>query len=122
MGNEPASAEEKLSLETCDADRRADNEDEAQFEERLETLEVDLEYPAYLHDAHNEYPLAPEKKVINPEQMSEYQRWLMADLDLTMPNTEKLVSALEDKEKYVVHYSNLQFYLRQGLRLKKCTE
>ena len=43
----------------------------------------------------------------------------MADLDLTMPNTEKLVFTLEDKEKYVVHYSNLQFYLRQGMRLKK---
>ena len=28
-------------------------------------LEVDLEYPAHLHEAHNDYPLAPEKKVIN---------------------------------------------------------
>ena len=67
---------------------------------------------SYLQDAHDDYPLAPEKKAINPEQMSEYQRRLMADLDLTMPNTEKLVLTLEDKEKYVVHYSNLQFYLR----------
>ena len=82
-------------------------------------IEVDLEYPAHLHDALNDHPLAPEKKVINPEQMSGYQRRLMADLDLTMPNTEKLVLTLEDKEKYVVHYSNLQFYLRQGMRLKK---
>ena len=81
-------------------------------------LEVDLEYPAYLHDAHNDYPLAPEKKKIKPE-MSEYQRRLMADLDLTMLDTEKLLLTLEDKEKYVTHYSNLQFYLRQGMRLKK---
>ena len=80
-------------------------------------LEVDLEYPAHLHDAHNDYPLAPEKKVIKPEQMSEYQRRLMADLELDMPNTEKLVLTLEDKEKYVVHCSNLQVYLRQGMRL-----
>ena len=43
----------------------------------------------------------------------------MADLDLTMPNTEKLVLTLEDKEKYVVHYKNLQFYLSQGMQLKK---
>ena len=43
----------------------------------------------------------------------------MADLDLTMPNTEKLVLTLEDIEKYVVHYKNLQFYLRHGMRLKK---
>ena len=82
-------------------------------------LEVDLEYPANLHDAHNDYPLAPEKKTIKPEQMSEYQRQLMAEHDLTTPNTEKPVLTLENKEKYVVHYSNLQFYLRQGMRLKK---
>ena len=62
-------------------------------------LEVDLEYPAHLHDAHNDYPLTQEKKVIKPEQMSEYQRRLMADLDLTMLKTEKLVLTLEDKEK-----------------------
>ena len=62
-------------------------------------LEVDLKYPAHLHDSHNDYPLAPEKKAINPVQMSEYQRRLMAGLNLDMPNTEKLVLTLEDKEK-----------------------
>ena len=82
-------------------------------------LEVDLVYPAHLHDAHNDCPLAPEKKVIKPEQMSEYQRRLMADLKIDAPSTEKLVLTLEDKEKYVVHYKNLKFYLSQGMRLKK---
>ena len=43
----------------------------------------------------------------------------MGDLDLTMPNTEKLVLTLEDKENYVVHHKNLQFYPRQEMRLKK---
>ena len=37
MGNELASAEEKLPLETSDADGRADHEDEVEFEERLDT-------------------------------------------------------------------------------------
>ena len=82
-------------------------------------LEVDLEYPEELHEAHNDYPLAPEKKAIKPEQMSDYQQQLKADLDLAMPNTEKLVLTLEDKEKYVVHYKNLQFYLSQAMRLNK---
>ena len=70
-------------------------------------LEVDLEYPEELHDWHNNYPLAPEKKAIIPDKMSEYQQRLMADLDLTMLNTEKLVLTLEGKEKYVVNYKNL---------------
>ena len=28
-------------------------------------LEVDLEYPKKLHDSHNEYPLAPERLIVN---------------------------------------------------------
>jgi len=60
-------------------------------------LEVDLEYPEELHDAHYSYPLAPEKKVTDPRKMSEYQHKLMADLGIKPPNTEKLVLTLEDK-------------------------
>ena len=82
-------------------------------------LEVDLEYPEELHNLHNDYPLAPEKRAIEPWKISEYQRRLMAELGLEPPKTEKLVLTLEDKEKYVVRYKNLQFYLSQGLRLKK---
>jgi len=82
-------------------------------------LEVDLEYPMHLHDAHNDYPLAPEKKETDPREMSEYQRRLMIELGLKQPKTEKLLLTLKDKEKYVVHYKNLQFYLSQGMRLKQ---
>ena len=45
-------------------------------------LEVDLEYPEELHEEHNSYPLAPEKKVVGREMMSGYQKRLMADLNL----------------------------------------
>ena len=82
------------------------------------TLEVDLEYPEYLQDAHNGYSLAPEKRATEPWKMSEYQLRLMADLGLEPQKTEKLVLTLEDKNNYVVHYKNLQFYLSQGMRLK----
>ena len=76
-------------------------------------LEVDLEYSAELHEEHNSYPLAPEKKVVGREMMSDYQTRLMADLNLDPPNSEKLALTLEDKRNYVVHYNNLQLYLRK---------
>lgn len=34
-------------------------------------------------------------------------------------NDTKLVLMLRDKENYVVHYRNQQFYLNQGLKLRK---
>ena len=82
-------------------------------------LEVDLEYPEERHEAHNEYPLAPEKRATDLRKMSEYQISLMKDQGLEAPITEKLVLTLEHKEKYVTHYKNLQFYLSKGMRLKK---
>ena len=82
-------------------------------------LEVDLAYPEELHKLHKDYPVAPEKRATEPWKMSEYQRRLITDLGLQSPNIEKLVLTLEDKEKYVTHYKYLQFYLRQGMLLKK---
>ena len=82
-------------------------------------LEVDLEYPAELHEQHNSYPLALEKKVVKKESMSDYQKRLMKDLELKPPDSKKLLLTLEDKSNYVVHYRNLQFYLKQGMKLKR---
>ena len=62
-------------------------------------LKVDLEYPENLHDLHNEYPLAAEK--------------------LKVGNVEKLVSNLNDKEKYVLHCENLKQYESLGLKITK---
>ena len=60
-------------------------------------LEVDLEYPKELHDLHNDYPLAPERLMIN--------------------KVENLIT--NDKEKYVIHHKNLTEYLDLGLGIKK---
>ena len=48
--------------------------------------------------------------------MSEYQKSLINDLELKLPNNEKLLLTLKDKENYVVHYRNLQLYLKRGRR------
>ena len=43
----------------------------------------------------------------------------MKDLELKPPDSKKLLLTLEDKSNYVVHYRNLQFYLKQGMKLKR---
>ena len=73
-------------------------------------LKVDLEYPAELHKDHYSYPLAPEKNGIKKGWLSEYQKYLMRELDLT--HEKNLLLTLEDKRNYMVHYRNLQFNLQ----------
>ena len=65
-------------------------------------VEVDLEYPAHLHESHNSYPLAPEKIEVPNEWMSPYQQKLLKKGH--MCEVEKLVPTLRNKEKYVTHY------------------
>jgi hypothetical protein len=60
-------------------------------------LEVDLEYPDELHDLHNEYPLAPERVMVN--------------------GVEKLIPNLNSKKNYMLHRRNLEMYLSLGMKL-----
>lgn len=64
-------------------------------------LEVDLEYPNHLHDAHCELPFCVEK--------------------LAPPGSKskKLIANLYCKYCYVIHYIHLKECLKQGLILKK---
>uniref|UniRef100_T1JU36 DNA-directed DNA polymerase n=1 Tax=Tetranychus urticae TaxID=32264 RepID=T1JU36_TETUR len=85
-------------------------------------LEVDLEYPDELHDKHNDFPLAPEKLEINQSMYSRYQSDLMEDLKQTgfsPVKSAKLTTNFYKKERYVVHYRTLKFYLTQGLKVTK---
>ncbi|GFS95626.1 uncharacterized protein TNCV_885891 [Trichonephila clavipes] len=63
-------------------------------------LEVDLEYPSDLHDKHSDFPLDPENK--------------------PPPNCKepRLLTTLESKTKFVLHYSNLKLYLKLDYRKK----
>ena len=60
-------------------------------------FEVDLEYPPDLWPAHNDYPLAPEKMIVN--------------------GVEKLIWHFKPRKNYVVHYRNLRQYLEMGMTL-----
>ena len=81
-------------------------------------FEVDLQYPEEMHDAHDNYPLAPEHLNIKDEMMSPYQQKLSADLGVKVGG-EKLCLTLNNKTKYICHYRNLKMYLSMGLKLKK---
>ena len=60
-------------------------------------FEVDLEYRTSLWETHNDYPLAPEKMIVN--------------------GVEKLICHFKPRKNYVVHYRNLRQYLEMGMRI-----
>ncbi|XP_073228494.1 uncharacterized protein [Porites lutea] len=60
-------------------------------------FEVDLEYPEKLWTSHNDYPLAPEKMIVN--------------------GVEKLICHFKPRKNYVVHYRNLRQYLEMGMKI-----
>ena len=82
-------------------------------------LEVDLEYPEELHDLHNDYPLASEKIKVSEGMLSPYCREIAEKFGVKIGLVEKLVPTLFNKERYVLHYRNLQLYMSLGLKLTK---
>ena len=82
-------------------------------------LEVDLEYPEGLHDLHNDYPLAPEKVKVADSMLSKYCKNIEEKYNISTGIVHKLIPTLASKEKYVLHYRNLQLYTSLGLKITK---
>ena len=84
-------------------------------------LDIDYEYPKKLHQHHSNFPLAPQNFNIQYKNLSPKASEL---LDSLQPNpisykSEKLTTTLFDMQNYVVHSSLLNFYVSQGLIVKK---
>ena len=82
-------------------------------------LKVDLEYSKELQELHNDYPLAPDKTEIKEKKLSSYKSKTVDLYKISIGNVKTLVPNLFDREKYVLHYENLQHFLMLGLKLKK---
>ncbi|GET51959.1 hypothetical protein RIR_jg3733.t4 [Rhizophagus irregularis DAOM 181602=DAOM 197198] len=85
-------------------------------------LKVKLEYLQALHSQHTDYPLAPERMKVKKEWLSKKQQEIIARSGQRYTPTDKLIPNLFDKDEYVVHYRNLQYYVSQGLVIKKVYE
>ena len=88
-------------------------------------LEVDLEYPKKLHDAHSDYPLLPERMSVNKNMISPYMNDVAIGYtgkDFKSEKNEKLILNLYDKEDYVIHISMLKFVKAMGIKIKKLRE
>ena len=66
-------------------------------------IEADLEYPKELHDAHDSYPLGPEKIKVTHDMLSSHQQKLSEKLGVGVGG-EKVTLSLYDKDKYTCHY------------------
>ncbi|KAL9971514.1 hypothetical protein ACROYT_G017685 [Oculina patagonica] len=82
-------------------------------------LEVDLEYPKEVHNHHNDYPLGAEKVKVTKDMLSNYCKDIADKYKISTGLVHKLIPTLNNKEKYVLHYRNLQLYLDLGLKLTK---
>ena len=87
------------------------------------TIEVDLDYPENLHNAHRDFPLCPEKTRIVYDNLSPFTKQLFVD---TYPGQNpasytgvKLTPTLCNKSKVVLHIRTLKLYLELGMKLKK---
>ena len=115
---------ERTEIDTLNVHTLRDDDDTGYI------LEVDLGYPHYLHDVHSDYPLAPEKCTITDSMLSPYcyRMKLLKDFVCSNGKVEKLITSLEDKTKYIVHYrtsvsyTHLDVYKRQPLMIDNRTK
>ena len=82
-------------------------------------LKVDLEYPEVLLELHNDFPLIQDIKEVKEKCCLVISLRLLIFIIFLLLFLKSWCLIFFDKEKYVLHYENLQLYLRLGRKLKE---
>jgi hypothetical protein len=89
---------------------------------KKDLLEVSSVQPLELHEKLNSFPIVFDKRKIKMEELSEQQQIMYAKIfpdkkELDLP--EMLILDLHDKDKVVVHWKILQYWISKGILLRK---
>jgi hypothetical protein len=77
------------------------------------SVEADIEYPAELHDLHNDLPLAPETILTDESSVSPYLKSMHPDKKVVA--CRKLAGHFNTRVRYVCDARNLQYYVSKGM-------
>ena len=82
-------------------------------------IEVDLKYPDNIKQKTKYFPFCPENKKINPNKYNEYMKSIKPE---NYTKSKKLICDCSDKQRYLIHYRMLKFFVRKGMIVAKIHE
>jgi hypothetical protein len=86
-------------------------------------VEVDGDFPEEKHDRLADFPVAPERRAVMDRELSPWTRSALASLSTEARKlkhdhrTEKLLCTLTPRNRYKLHYQNLQLYVDLGFQV-----
>ena len=92
-------------------------------------FEVDLHYPASIHQQTSDFPLAPESAEVTENMLSPFMKDLHKTImqarlqqNTTVPKfkpTRKLLMSQYNKHNYCIHFKLLQYFINKGMQVTK---
>ncbi|MEL7306377.1 MAG: endonuclease domain-containing protein [Pseudomonadota bacterium] len=84
------------------------------------TLEIDLDYPANIHHKTIDFPLAPEQGEVTHDMFTPFMKTFHETLNGSkeFKSSRKLLLTQFNRERYVLHFVILKFYLEMGMVIK----